>query len=306
MQTQAYLLHALSALHAGAGRSVDVIDLPIARQRATQIPIVPGSSVKGVLRDARKPADGSPDLNRWLAVFGPLDDDAAAHAGALIVGDARLLMMPVRSFVGTFAWATSPLLLRLAARDFKDGGLNPPPRIPAPSLQGAVPARESCLVHRLGNQQRIFLEDLDLNVATVEPHGAAAEAWAEFLSGLVGGDEPEHVALFRSRFVVVHDETMSFLWENATQIDMRVRLDPATRTVAKGALWSEESLAAESLLVGLLAADRSRRAEVADMAPRDVLAFLRNDTLQFGGKATVGRGRCRFLTLAATTVEGAL
>lgn len=91
---------------------------------------------------------------------------------------------------------------------------------------------------------------------------------------------------------------MAFLWETATQVDARVRLDEKTRTVAPGALWLEESLPPESLLIGILAADRSRRRGV-DMSPDDVLAFalLGEETLQLGGKATTGRGRCRIIPI---------
>ncbi|WP_298819062.1 RAMP superfamily CRISPR-associated protein [Chloroflexus sp.] len=49
--TYLYFLHALSPLHAGTGQGSGVIDLPIAREKATGIPYLPGSSVKGVLRD---------------------------------------------------------------------------------------------------------------------------------------------------------------------------------------------------------------------------------------------------------------
>src|SRR5579884_2964994 len=113
-----FLLHALSPLHAGTGHSADIIDLPIARMKGTNIPIAPGSGIKGVLRDARRPARGSnTGENEFLATFGPDTNNAAEHAGALIVGDARLLALPVRSFKGAFAWVTSPLLLTLAKRD---------------------------------------------------------------------------------------------------------------------------------------------------------------------------------------------
>jgi CRISPR-associated protein Cmr4 len=102
--------------------------------------------------------------------------------------------------------------------------------------------------------------------------------------------------LFTHRFVVVDDDTMTFFWETATQVDARVRLDDATRTVAQGALWLEESLPPETLLIGLLAADRSRRPEM-EMTPDAVLDFAlpKEAILQFGGKATIGRGRCRII-----------
>lgn len=55
----------------------------------------PGSSIKGVLRDARRAVD----QEKTEAVFGP-SDGPAARAGSLVVGDARLLALAVRSFRG--------------------------------------------------------------------------------------------------------------------------------------------------------------------------------------------------------------
>lgn len=276
MHTRPFFLHALSPLHAGAGHAADVIDLPIARMKATGIPLVPGSSIKGVLRDARRPAD----REKTEAVFGP-SDDPAAHAGAMVVGDARLLALPVRSFRGTFAWTTSPLLLVLAKRDL---GTTLP--VPSASGRGARLAPGSAC----GHNGRLYLEDLDL------PADDSAEVaqWAQLLAPLASPGED----ILTKRLVVVDDETMTFLWETATQVDARVRLDEKTRTVAPGALWLEESLPPETLLLGLLAADRSRRQGV-NMTADDVLGFALpgEEVLQLGGKASTGRGRCRMVPI---------
>ena len=51
MNAQLLFTHALSPLHAGTGQGIGVIDLPIAREKATGIPYLPGSSLKGTLRD---------------------------------------------------------------------------------------------------------------------------------------------------------------------------------------------------------------------------------------------------------------
>jgi CRISPR-associated protein Cmr4 len=277
MKTRPFLLHAMSPLHAGTGHAADVIDLPTARMKATGIPFVPGSSIKGVLRDARRAGD----REKTEAVFGP-SDDPAAHAGALVVGDARLLALPVRSFRGTFAWTTSPLLLTLAKRDLDEAN----PSIPSITGRGAQLARESCCVH----QGRLYLEDLDLPAT----ESSEATVWAQKLAPLASpGDD-----IFTKRLAVVDDDTMAFLWETATQVDARVRLDAKTRTVAPGALWLEESLPPESLLIGILAADRSRRRGV-NMTPDDVLGFALGgeEIHQLGGKATTGRGRCRIVPI---------
>jgi CRISPR-associated protein Cmr4 len=279
MNTRPFLLHALSPLHAGTGHTPDIIDLPTARMKATGIPFLPGSSIKGVLRDARR----SIDREKTEAVFGP-SDDPAAHAGALVVGDARLLALPVRSFRGTFAWATSPLLLTLAKRDLEETNL----AIPNITGRGAQLAQGSACVHN----GRLYLEDLDLPATT---DSSAATAWARRLAPLASPSDD----IFTKRFAIVDDDTMAFLWETATQVDARVRLDEKTRTVAPGALWLEESLPPETLLIGLLAADRSRRRNM-NMTPDDVLGFAlpAEEVHQLGGKATTGRGRCRIVPFA--------
>lgn len=275
MNTRPFLVHALSPLHAGTGQAADVIDLPTARLKATGIPFVPGSSIKGVLRDARRSAD----TEKTEAVFGP-SDDQPAHAGALVVGDARLLAMPVRSFRGTFAWTTSPLLLALAKRDLEELAKD----LPVPSVNGAHVTEGSCCRHN----GKLYLEDLDL--AVVE--SKEATAWARLLAPFAAPGED----IFTKRFAVVDDDTMAFLWETATQVDARVRLDETTRTVVPGALWLEESLPPETLLIGVLAADRSRRRGVP-MTSDDVLNFALGgeEVLQLGGRATTGRGRCRVI-----------
>lgn len=284
MHTRPFLLHALSPLHAGTGHAAEIIDLPIARMKASGIPFLPGSSIKGVLRDARRSAD----RERTEAVFGP-SDDPATHAGALVVGDARLLALPVRSFRGTFAWATSPLLLALAVRDLDA-------KLPVPLIEGrgARLAPGSLCAHG----GRLYLQDLDLPTQ----ESAEVARWAEPLAPLVSPGTD----ILTKRLAVVDDDTMTFLWETATQVDARVRLDETTRTVARGALWLEESLPPETLLLGLLAADRSRRKGI-DMPPEEVLGFALpgDEVLQLGGKATTGRGRCRLVPMRSPGKEGA-
>lgn len=299
MITRPYLLHALSPLHAGTGQAASVIDLPIARLRSTGIPFVPGSSIKGVLRHARRPPDGADEATRltWEAVFGPESQEERAneHAGALVVSDARLVALPVRSFRGTFAFVTSPLLLELSRRDL---GPAAPARIEAldgPQAQVVRLAGEGAAVtvHGAGKGARIFLEDLDL--AVQQRDGDALAAWAALLGAWLGADGA--ALRLAQRLVLVDDETMNFLWDTATQVDTRVRLDPKTRTVARGALWVEESLPPESLLLGLLAAERSRHPRRRELDPEGVLAqaLPGAEVLQFGGKASGGRGRCRVL-----------
>ncbi|AGC49205.1 CRISPR-associated RAMP Cmr4 family protein [Myxococcus stipitatus DSM 14675] len=309
MESRAYLLQALSPLHVGTGQSVGVIDLPLMRMRATGIPIVPGSSLKGVLRDSRK---HDSDKARSDAIFGPRrekpgpeGDQPGEYAGALVVGDARLLALPVRGFVGTFAMVTSPLLLALARRDWggrMGGGEVPGPVAPLAKYQARVASlKNSACLYRHDGQPRVYLEDLDLEVENKDDTVLAS--WAEVLGRALPSDERD---MLMRRLVLVDDETMSFLWETATQVDTRVSINPETGTAAQGQLWTEESLPAETLLMGVMAATRAWHPE-RKLEAGEVLSEALGGPgtmLQLGGKATVGRGWCRLLSWQSGGSEG--
>lgn len=132
--TRILYLFTRTPLHIGAGASVGAIDQPIQRERHTGFPIIPGSSLKGVFADEwtevvddveKDPKDPTrtrpvrkarPKPERdWL--FGTESGSGDLTAGALQFGEARLLAFPIRSARGSFAWLTSPTLLRRAVRD---------------------------------------------------------------------------------------------------------------------------------------------------------------------------------------------
>src|SRR5205814_1973237 len=105
-ETALLFLHAQTSLHPGSGTALGTVDLPGQRERHTQWPTIPGSALKGILRDrcrekARERHEGSrkkanEEDKELVAAFGPGKvDDSNAHAGALSVTDARILAFPV-------------------------------------------------------------------------------------------------------------------------------------------------------------------------------------------------------------------
>src|SRR5690606_16191454 len=133
--TRTLVLHAVTPVHVGTGQGEDIIDLPVARDRVTQHPLLPGSGLTGALRAAAERSFGPAETR---PAFGPPPSQAHDHASALRVSDARLLALPVPSDSGTFAWVTSPLVL---ARLVRDAGIAGPSSLPAPkegeALHGA-------------------------------------------------------------------------------------------------------------------------------------------------------------------------
>src|SRR5579885_1777449 len=114
-------LYVETPLHAGVGSGLSSIDLPIQRERTTQYPMIQGSGIKGKLRATAE--DVIKDRTIIDILFGPGTPGAGAedHAGALIAGDARILLFPVRSLNGVFAYTTSCDVLSRFQRDFERG-----------------------------------------------------------------------------------------------------------------------------------------------------------------------------------------
>ena len=298
MKPRLFHLHALSALHCGTGQSVGVVDLPIARARATKLPIVPGSSLRGVLREEVTAKD--PYAAKTL--FGPKlsDGNQDSFAGALAVGDACLLALPVRCLGGIVSYVTAPFILRRYARDLKRAGLSPP-TLPTPSAGEALVPPSSVnrvdmppsSVNRVDGGKLLVLEDLDL---TAREDDGAVNQWATEIAQTAHPDDAESRKDFVDRFAVLPDDIMDFLAETATEVRARIALDHETGTVKRGALWYEENLPAEALLWGVFALSASNNTD--DQRSEDELVGEMpgpETLLQLGGKAGVGRGLVRFL-----------
>lgn len=287
--TRVYWLHTLSPTHAGIGRGIGYIDLPIDRDGVTGWPILRGSGFKGVWADHHRATAEARGRDSGLrAAFGVAGNDGNSNSGALIPTDARLVCLPARSFRGTFAWATSSLCLGMLRRMLTLSGFSGVPEVPeAPDDDAALATSESALIEA----DRIFLEDLDFRAQDCE----ATSSWAKFLAERVFADDAVWAGHFRKRFTVLPDSAFDFLCETGTEVHTRVRIDDDSGTVADGALWTEESLPAETILAGLIQCDRVFGSNGEDITPQNLLnRFAEGELIvQMGGKATVGRGRVR-------------
>lgn len=286
MLTRIFHLNALSALHVGVGQAVGVVDLPIARAKATNLPIVPGSAIKGVLRECT-------DAANKKTLFGPasINGDETAHASALAFGDAYLLLLPARSMAGVVAFTTCPFVLARYAQDLQRANAASIPAVPD-NVQGA----QTCSATQIKtNDNAVVLEDLDL------PAKDGADNWADFIAKQLYPDEAADKnweKLFKEHFAIISDDDFSFLADTATEIRARIRINDERGVVQKSALWYEENLPAESVLWGVIAAGAAR--DKSEQSPEQVMASFAQTigtekTIQIGGKATVGRGLVRFI-----------
>jgi CRISPR-associated protein Cmr4 len=282
-------LLAETSIHAGAGQMAGVIDLPIQREAHTDWPVVYGSAVKGALRTLAE--EQKEQTAPWLtAVFGPETGNASEHAGALLVGDARLLLLPVRSLTSHFKWVTCPALLGRLRADLERLGL------PAFAAD-VIPKVEEANTARVpeGAENALFLEEFRF-----ETRVADLSAVIPTLAGLMSREDA--AAALQKQLVVVGDDRFSHLARYATPVNPHVCLDDATKTVRPGALWYEESLPSDTVLyVGLHAQAARMKGETltaAEVLDRFLTLFARpylqpRPYLQLGGNETVGMGWCK-------------
>lgn len=287
------LIRTITPLHVGTGQAAGPVDLPIARERATGWPVIPGSSVKGVLRDAATTEHRLQGKNLEQAeaelkdIFGatPTGSDDKGKAGALAVTDMRIVFFPVRSYAGTFAYVTCPLAITRLVELLAIAGHQVPGVDPANLVieEGCRVPKDSVLyAQSAGNVKKVLFEDLDLE-ATEDASGTL-QALGEFLVEKFGTVRDNLV----KRIALVNDTVFTFLTESATEIVTHVTLDFSTKTAKQGGLRSEESVPAEAIFAGLVTVPENEERAIEHVEK------LKKLTVQFGGKASTGMGLCRF------------
>jgi len=302
-------LHAQTSLHPGTGAALGVVDLPVSRERHTQWPNIPGTSLKGVLRDAcREQAktkyepeyeevDSQKKVKRTqrqvtneddedlVTAFGPGKVESnTGFAGALSFTDARILAFPVRSLKGVFAWVTCPGVLERLDRDLRLGQLVNPLKFDSPGENSAHCVNDSPL---LLNGNTLVLEEFEF---TRTGDVTGLHTW---IDSQPVADQATQERL-KKHLVVLRDDDFTHFVRHATEIVARVGLDYERKTVRRGALFYEEFLPAETLLYSVVLANSSRSNGQSKTAP-ELLKYLKENCppfLQIGAGETVGKGWC--------------
>ncbi len=253
-------LLAETSIHPGTGRSTGVVDLPVAREAATDYPFIAGSSLKGALRDqARQHTNNNENFEK--EIFGAPDE-----AGALLVSDARLLLLPVRSLTGAYRWATCPLLIERYQRDLRRAGVGPLPPVPTVEPLCALAAGE----------EHLFLEEREFRVT-----GAPDPDLIKALEPLIAHEETRR--RLPRQLVVLHDGDFAWFARYGLPIQARNQLDKGTKTSKN--LWFEESIPPDTLMYALIV---ERREGALGALSR--LFPAGRPYLQAGGNETVGQG----------------
>lgn len=287
-------LLAQTSIHAGTGSNTGVIDLPIQREAHTAYPCVFGSSMKGALRShAEQSLTDNDGKDAVFAVFGADNQADNTYAGALMVSDARLVLLPIRSLTSQFKWVTSPYALQRLADDLARFSTGLSFKLPSDVLT------ENQAWTAQKQPEDLFLEEYRFKTTVQDDLSTVIKVLAKLMKRKTGVEEQ-----LKQQLVVVSDDMFSHLVQHTTPVNAHIAIESDTKVVKGGALWYEETLPPESLLYVGLAANKARKQDSKLATADDVLGtvtelFTKKPWLQVGGNETVGMGWCAVSTLKA-------
>lgn len=299
-------IHAITPLHVGAGKGVGFIDMPITREKVTGWPYIPGSAIKGVIRDHMSTRGDEKQKEHDLIntafgkdanekdTNGKDTDEELLNSGSLVFTDAHIALFPVRSLYGTFAYVTCPFVLQRLSLDMKNCGYSNLPAVPHVSENDALVPHDACTAY----ENRIFFEDLDFSAKKSENADEWAKHFAHEIFRVTETDASQsgYAESLMKRFVIVSDDVFSFLSTMGTDVSAHIRIDQKKKVVERAALWYEESLPSEAVLTGMVWCDRIYGKQ--ELKSQELLNLYCSKPLrlQIGGKATVGKGivSCQF------------
>ena len=305
-------------LHAGSGSDLGIVDLPIQREKHTDYPKIEASGLKGSIREIfdAKAKSGKIKNEEVTLAFGP--DQGDLHAGALGFTDARLLLFPVKSVKGVFAWVTCPAVLERFKHDLSicQRSIDFVDKIPDANT---VPDNSGLLVideekdeeEDKQEDKKIVLEEYTFPVT---PNNACDDVAEWIAKNVLPSDQSYNYwrKKMKKDIIVLSDDDFRDFVMLSTEVIARTKIDSEKGTVANGMLWYEEYLPTDSILYSLalttpLFVDEGKKKgtifEITGQVPdknlkeaKKIMEFFTKglpDIIQIGGNATIGKGIVR-------------
>lgn len=319
-----FMFRTISSLHAGSGNDLGIVDLPIQREKHTSFPKVESSSLKGALREAFETkassekeaflkqisnfssqtefkdlklnydysihlAFGYDELGTSEDIVKKFDEDKE-FSGALGFSDARLLLFPVRSAKGVFAWITCPYVLKRFIEDMNLCGKEIKLNIPEIQIGKCLTFADNKVSI---NKNAVVLEEYTF------------EEKQELKLNNLDTLFPE----LKEKLVVISDDDFKDFVNQSTEVITRTKIDNSTGTVATGALFNEEYLPPESIMYFIVFAspvfqkDDNKKGIFKRNGKNEeelVMEFFEKslpEVVQIGGNATIGKGIVKMMNI---------
>jgi CRISPR-associated protein Cmr4 len=297
-----------TALHAGSGDDVGIVDLPIQREKHTNFPKIEASSFKGAMREAFENNANSKAQNfkDWKGadvmvhrLFGfdegsirdekDVEDtpkkrlidkfkyekngkkvEGHDRSGCIAFTDARLLLFPVKSMKGVFVWVTCSQVLNKLAADLAITGVK-------------IKTLDTVKSIEIGEGKAGVASSAPVvsDVVILEEYAYEAieskdiRDFAEELSEIVfSSKELEYWKnLLQKNLVILNDTDFRDFTQMSTEVITRTKIDNDTGTVDKdnGALFTEEYLPNDAVLYTSVFASDEYGKQKETMSAKEVM-----------------------------------
>jgi CRISPR-associated protein Cmr4 len=272
-----FFMRVITPLHAGSGQDLGIVDMPIQRERHTGYPKIEGSGLKGSIRQVfQEMAEENKDnVKKLNSIYGSDDADQAAAIGFT---DARLLLFPVKSVKGVFAYIICPRVLKQFSDDLSK--VSNPSDDSFPSIPDVIDG--NCLTtedSKVKFNDNVILEEYTFMIK----EGNCDKVVERIKSYTKIGDLSE-------RLVILSDDDYKDFVTLSTEVITRTKIDPIKGTVKTGALFTEEYLPSESVMYSIVLASPTFRGK--EYSEDEVLEYFYTipEVIQIGGNATLGKG----------------
>lgn len=292
-----FSLYALTPVHPGSGTSLSYVDLPIQREKNTSFPVIPGSAIKGVIRDL---ALRVWDREKVNLVFG--SEDTGDQASYIAFTDAKILFYPVRSVRGVFAYITCPFVINrfikeIGSIDGKKVELNI--NLPKINDEEIIISNNSELIikdfSKTNNQnitsEYVCLEEFSFNVKK-------NDQIIQDICGKLKEYIPDQ-GEFQKKLAIVSDNVFTDLVNYAVDVRTRIKINQETGIVEQGALFVTEFVPSEAIFYSFVLfnsrvinrqdSDKEIAEFLKDLNTK-ITDLLRDKMLQIGGDETIGSG----------------
>jgi CRISPR-associated protein Cmr4 len=260
-------LYSLAPIHCGGEGDLGNI-LEIAREAHTNFPYIPGSSLRGSLRDDLLQYQGRDVSDR---LFGrELSQTTQMGVHQVWFGDARLLWVPMRTLSlqgrDVFSWVSCHSLIR------DRGILSRQPKAIFPN-------------HAVGSRPGTYtVADATVEVKKLSPEQSAAldftGTWCQDLG------EPTHQNWQENR-IVLPDDDFQVLMEHSLWTQIRNKIDEQSGSAE--VFWTDVCIPRDTIFYyGWGYAVQKSNPVTAD--DRQAMNEVLNGLIQVGGQANVGRG----------------
>ncbi|MFW6296299.1 MAG: type III-B CRISPR module RAMP protein Cmr4 [Halothece sp.] len=259
-------LYSLAPIHCGGEGDLGNI-LEIAREVHTNFPYVPGSSLRGSIRDEVT----NLDPNTADHLFGKeLDGNGQMGVHQVWFGDARLLWIPMRTMSRNgnevFTWVSCHSLLRDHAILAK---------LPFVSLPN----------HPIGTQAGTYeVADAKINVSSLNENQKNAIALTgEFPNALKETVQPT----WKQNHIILPDADFQVLMEHSLWTQIRNKIDDKAGSAE--VFWTDVCIPRDTILY-FSWGYQLLKDNPATATEHDILIDVLTGLIQVGGQANVGRG----------------